>query len=68
MKTEIPAIGDAVVNAEAVVVGNVLSIAGTGSDGYLVFLDDTDCSLVELHEDPYQHLPARTWRRLRVLL
>lgn len=67
MKIEIPEPGEQVVNPDGTTVHRVASVAGTGTEGYLVFLDDKASTLVELYEEPHQHLPHRTWRVAHVL-
>jgi hypothetical protein len=43
-------------------------VAGSGPDGWLVFVNDSDSTLVEVHEEPDQHLPHRIWQGLRTYI
>jgi hypothetical protein len=63
----IPEHGDAVVMPDGTTNWHVTGrVAGSGPDGWLVFLDDPKSTMVEVNEEPDQHLPERLWSAIRV--
>jgi hypothetical protein len=67
MPSPIPAAGDPVVMPDGTTSWHVVGkVAGSGPDGWLVFLDDPTSSMVEVYEEPTQHLPERIWAAVRV--